>query len=225
MQYWTRRLRRLLEDEGGWIQAALMGAGLLGNIFGKSAESSAKGRAAEADILQRQDMLRNQQYGTAQNAQMQAGGLDLQRKGFTEDARLNRAKQAALADLMMNYSPRQVSVPGVPQANISGGTKLGEGGRAGLAEMQKQALAALLAGDKFEGGQMLAPPQLSPLPKAGKMEKIGGILGNIGNIAGGLGAAFGDLGGGGGPSYIPSIQAFNGLPAGLPGYNPYDFRG
>ena len=201
-----------MRDEGGWIQAALMGAGLLGNLFGKGAEKSAQGRVQESNLLQQRDLLRNQQFNTQQGAEMNAGQLDLQRKGFTDDARLNRAKQAALADLLMNYSPQRVSVKGVPDAQISGGTRLGEGGRAGLAEMQKQALAALLKGDTFEGGKVLAPPSLSALPKASGWEKTQGILGTIGSLAGGLGATgLFDGGGGSSPYTPPQIGMTSGL--------------
>lgn len=201
------------------LPAILGGIGLLGQFFGGQAKAGADSRASQAEFGQRQDLLRNQQYGTAQNAQMQGGQLDLQRKQFSEEAPLNRAKQAALADILMNYSPQRVSVPGVRQANITGGTSLGEGGRAGIMEMQKQALSRLLAGEQgesFTGGQMLTPPSLSQIPKASGWEKLAGVLGIGGSLAGVLGQS-GLFGDGGGQSYTQAKP----MPEGL-SRKPYD---
>lgn len=183
------RLRRLLYDEGGFLQFLPMIASL-GSILGGAGAGASRSRAEQNQLLSQRDQTEAHKYGTAQNAQMQLGNLDLQRKAFSEDAPLNRAKQAALADMLMNYTPRRVSVAGIPQAQISGGTSLGEGGRAGLAEMQKQALARLLAGrqgESFQGGQLLNAPRATPMQNAGLLEKILGIGGLAGGLAGAVG--------------------------------------
>lgn len=189
-RYLTVRLGRLLADEGGWIQAALMGAGLLGNLFGKGAQKASESRMTEADIRQRQDLLRNQQFNTAQNAQFQQGALDLQRKGFEEHARGARAKQQALADILLNFQPTRVNVPGIQSAQVSGGLaeSLSGAGRDALTELIAQARLKQLTGDSFQGGQILAPPQLSGIPKASGWEKAAGIAGILGGLAGGLGS-------------------------------------
>jgi len=133
-------------------------------------------------------MLANQQYGIGQSAQMDAGRLDLDRKQFSESANTNRARLAALAEMLgAGGGPTRVSVPGIPQAQLSGGMSFGETGKTAMAELAKQKLAALLAGDKFEGGNILTAPQLSSIPKASGWEKAAGILGHIGNFAGALG--------------------------------------
>lgn len=183
----------------------------LGSLFGKGAQSSAEGRAKEADFLSRQDAIKSNQYNTAQDAQMQLANTDLARKQFSESARGGRGKQAAIADLLMNFKPTQVNVPGITPAQISGGLQLGEGGKAGMAELMKQALAAQLAGDKFEGGNILQAPGVSAIPKASGWEKTMGLLGTLGSIGGGIGAAFPGIGGGGGAdqgsySSAPAIQ-------------------
>lgn len=168
----------------GAILGAITG---LGGLLGGGAKAASDGRMNEAQLNVLRDRNALDAYGTAQNAQFQQGGLDLQRKGFTEDARGGRAKQAAIADLLAKFKPTQISVPGIPQAQVSGGLQgLGAGGQQAMAELMKQALAAQLAGDKFEGGNILKAPTQSAIPKAGLLEKIMGIGGMIGQGAGAI---------------------------------------
>ena len=171
---------------GPALSPALGAIGAASQVGGKQAAGAAEGRIREADLLQRQDQLRNSQYGTQQGAEMNAGQLDLQRKGFTEGARGSRAKQAFLADLLGNYQPTRVSVKGVPEANISGGPQIGAGGKQAMAELSRQALLAQLTPDKFEGGNVLAPPELSTLPQAGKFDTTRSALSQIGQVGGAL---------------------------------------
>jgi hypothetical protein len=129
-------------------------------------------------------------YQTEQAAQNQAGQLDLQRKMFSEDARPGRAKQAMLADLLSNLQDINISVPGIQNANITGGLRastMGATGKAGAAELGKQALAALMAGDTFTGGEVLKPNAMAPMPKAGGTEKALDWIGLLGAGAGALG--------------------------------------
>lgn len=184
MTYWKTRFARLVNDEGGWIQAALLGAQGLSKLFGGGSKAAENSRMNQAQLQLGQDQLRNQQYQTGQNAQMQLANTDLARKDFTERARGGRAKQATLADMMMNFKPTSVSVPGVTNAEISGGMQIGEGAREALGNLRQQALLAQLAGDKFEGGEILNAPTVTPIPKPGKMEKWGDILATITGIAG-----------------------------------------
>jgi hypothetical protein len=186
----------------------------LGGILGGGAKAAADSRMTEGELRSRQDNALTAQYGIGQDAQMDAGSLDLQRKNFTEDARGGRAKQAMLADLLMNFKPTSINVPGIQSAQISGGLQMGEGGRMAAGEMLKQALMAQLQGDKFEGGGILQAPGVQGIPKAGLLEKIGGIAGLAGAVAGGIGQI---LPRGGSPQ-VPGIPgATTGVPGGLPG--------
>lgn len=215
MTYLMTRLRRLWHDEGGFLQFLPLIASL-GSILGGAGKGASDSRAQQNMLQTQRDQAEVSKYGIGQNAQMQQGQLDLQRKQFGEDAPLNRARQAALADILMNYKPTRVSVAGIPDAQISGGTGLGAGGRAGLAEMQKQALARLLTGAKgesFQGGNILQAPRATPLQNAGLLEKILGIGGLVGGVAGAVGN---NLPGASGPSYAQAQP-----PEGL---NPNLFR-
>jgi hypothetical protein len=190
--YWKARLLRLLHDEGGWIQAALMGAGLLGKVFGGQAKGAADGRMAQAKLQGDQDALRTQQYGIGQNAQMQAGNLDLSRKNFSEDARGGRAKQAMIGDLLSRLQDVNISVPGIQTASVTGGLRpsaMSESGRAAGSLLNQQALLKMLEGDKFSGGEILKQPGVTALPQPSKWEKLAGILGNVGTLAGAAGQA------------------------------------
>lgn len=172
------------------LMAALKAAGTIGGVLSKSAQGSAQGRAAEANLLMQQGNLAQQGYATQQAAQTNAGQLDLSRKGFTEQARGGRAKQAMIGDILSRMQDVQINVPGIQTAQISGGLRpsaLGAGGRQAAMEMMKQAMAAQTAGDTFSGGQVLQAPKAPTMPKAGRWEKIAGILGTVGNLAGAAG--------------------------------------
>ncbi len=164
----------------------------LGNVASNASAGRAAGREKEIDIEAKRDQLRNQQYGTQQGAEMNAGQLDLQRKNFTEGARGGRAKQALLADLIGGYQPTRVSVAGVKNADISGGPQLGAGGKQAMAELSRQALLAQLSPDEFTGGKVMAPPSLSQLPQAGKLDSFLNTLGPAAAIGGALGSSFGN---------------------------------
>ncbi len=169
--------------------ALKMGIDMVGDIS-KTASGAAKGAAAGRQVdtqnVITRDQLRNQQYGTHQSAEMNAGQLDMQRKNFTEDARGGRAKQALLASILGGgLQPTSINVPGIKSAQISGGladSLKNPGAQGSMAELMKQALAAQMdgarpGGEKFAGGAVLAPPSLSALPQAGKLENIMGGVG------------------------------------------------
>lgn len=201
MTYLKSRLLRLWKDEGGFIGALLPAIGgiasAIGGIFGGGAKKAEDSRFQQAQLQTGQDALRTSQYGIGQNAQMQQGQLDLDRKQFSEQARGGRANDAARAAILANWSPTSINVPGIQNAKISGGLQnLPESAKAAMAELYKQSVMAQLAGDKFEGGQILQPPAVRGIPQAGGLEKVGGILGTIGSIAGGVLPALGGLGGG-----------------------------
>lgn len=206
------RLLRLWHDEGGWITAALGAISGLGSLFGGGAKAAADSRMQQAMLQMQQDRARTDQYGIAQGAQFQQANTDLARKHFEEDARGGRAKQAMLADLLANFQPTSINVPGIESASISGGLKLGEGGKMAASELMKQALMKQLAGDQFEGGQILPQPGVQATPKAGWLEKTGGILGTLGAIAGGIKGIL--------PQGAPSVPGIPGAQAGMPGQMP-----
>ena len=152
------------------------------------AAGRSKGRADEASILQQGDQQANQQYGIQQQAQNQAGQLDLQRRAFQDQARGQRGKQALIADMISGYKPTSVSVPGIQNAKISGGLheSIGDMGRASMGEMSRQALLKLMEGDQFQGGEVLTPPKASPLPQAGKFDKFLNVAAGLSGLAGSL---------------------------------------
>lgn len=192
------------QNDAGFLQFLPMIAQLAGSLLGKGAKGAAEGRQAETQNLFAQDALRNQQYGTAQNAQFNQGSLDLQRKNFEENSRGGRAKQALIGNLLSNMQDAHISVPGVSETNLTGGLRpsaLGEGGRQAGGELAKQALMKLMAPEQYQGGQILQPPPMSQLPQASGWEKAGGIGGILGILGGGLGSLFG----GGQPQQPPQM--------------------
>jgi hypothetical protein len=175
-----------------WLALAQVAGPALASMAG----GRAKGRADEAGINQQQDALANSQYAARQSAEMQAGNLDLQRKMFTENSRGGRAKQALIGDLLSKLQDVSINIPGIQNAQVSGGLRpsaLGEMGRGAGSELSRQALLALMEGDQFQGGERLAAPGLTPLPKGNALDSI---LSIAGPALSGIGA-YGQLAGGG----------------------------
>jgi hypothetical protein len=191
---------------------AILGAGsLLGGLFGGAAKGQAQERSTANQFNLGQDALRNQQYGTKQSALMQLLGLEesgrLNRAKIGLDAPGQRTRQAILGSLLQNLQPMQLTPPpGVRMGNIQGGMSpalLNQGARGAGAELQKQALLALLTKSDVPAmpdtsKSIIDAPQLSQYQKAGKGESLLSILGLIG---GGMGAMqpFGQQGGQGAP--------------------------
>ena len=207
------RLLRLWHDEGGWLTAALGAISGLGSLFGGGAKAASDSRERQAMLQLAQDRAKTDQYGIGQQAQMQLGNLDLSRKGFEESARSGRAKQAMLADLLANFKPTSIDIPGIQSAKISGGLSLGEGGKMGANELLRQALLKQLSGDQFQGGNLLQAPGVQATPKAGWLEKIGGLLGTAGAVAGGINSIIPQRG----TAQVPGIPFSQGMPGQVPG--------
>jgi hypothetical protein len=177
------------QDDQFWAAIPLV-ASALGSIFG----GASKGKEQERQVQNNQqgDFNNSQiaKYQTEQAAQNQAGQLDLQRKMFSEDARAGRGKQAALADLLANLQDVSIDVPGIQTAKVAGGLRpsaMGATGRQGMAELSKQALAALMQGDTFTGGEILKGPQITGPQQAGGLEKGLNWAGLLGSLVGGVG--------------------------------------
>jgi hypothetical protein len=81
-------------------------------------------------------------------------------------------------------------VPGIQTAKVAGGLRpsaMGATGRQGMAELSKQALAALMQGDTFTGGEILKGPQITGPQQAGGLEKGLNWAGLLGSLVGGVG--------------------------------------
>lgn len=182
-----------LTDPGN-LQTLFSVAGDVGGVLGGASEGAAQGRALESTLQGQRDIARNQQYGVRQNAELAAGNLDLNRKNFTENARGGRARQAMTGNLLSNLQDLHLSVPGVPEATVTGGLRpsaLGAGGQQSASELARSAMLAQMAPDTFAGGKILEPPPLSEVPQASGWEKAAGVGGNILSILGALANARG----------------------------------
>lgn len=181
--------------------------GAAGSVLGGVAGARGAGRQAAANANAQQDQLRTSQYGTQQNALIQAllaaeagkmnrAQLDLLRRTFALNAPTTRAQQSVRGDVMANA--QDVRVPDHPRANvvrIEGGMRpsmLSGNTRALGAEMSRKALMDQLAGDKFEdvpeqnwGGAVLQPPGVTSLPKASGFDKFLNIAAPIAGAVGG----------------------------------------
>lgn len=169
---------------GNGLASALSGAG---KTTGDAAAAMAKQQLAEGQLANQANSNLNQQYGIGQNAQMEAGNLDLARQNFTNENRATTARQALVAALLKNYTPSQVSVPGVKQATISGGLQQAlqnPQAQSTLQTLFDQASKAQNTPVSFSGGQILQAPQLTPLPQASGLQNVLGGVGLGSSILG-----------------------------------------
>ena len=188
------------------LMGVLAGAGVLGKLFGGAAKGASDNRAQQNQFQAQQNQQALQQYGIEQGAKTNLSNLQ-------EQATMNRAqmgiaapqqrmKQALLASILQNLQSAKVTPPaGVRMGQLSGGIDpsrlINPAARAGGAEMQKQALLALLTGsdtpgptDYLSSGRVQAP-SLGGFQGPGKGESILSTLGLLGSIGGGVGEAYG----------------------------------
>jgi hypothetical protein len=186
----------------------------IGSILGGGGKASSDARQQQAMLQLGQDRARTDQYGIGQQAQMALANTDLARKTHEEDARGGRAKQALIGALLGGgLQDVNIDTPGIPKTTISGGLRpsaLGESGRAAGSLLNQQALMKMLQGDTYQGGNILQAPGVQNTPKAGWLEKLGGIAGTAGALAGGIGTMFPQGGGqqDTGQNMTPELRAY-----------------
>jgi hypothetical protein len=191
-----------LADDGGWVQAALMGAGMLGKLFGGGAKASADARAKEAQLNEQRDQTAISRYQAEQNANTQNARTDLDQRGFALSAPGQRAGNSIRGDILATLQ-KPTGQHGKFNFTGSAPTLSADTRQTGQL-MARDALLQQLKGDVFDPIPKIAVPQASAIPKAGFMEKLGGILGTIGGVAGGIGdmREQGLFGGGGASSVL-----------------------
>lgn len=191
-------------------------AGAAGNVLGNVAQGRQAGRAAETNVLQQQDQTALQRFLAAQNAQNNAGQLDLQRKQFSLQAPGQRAANSTRGDILATLQKPTLTDQQQqnPRAHIvdflSGAPTLSDNTRALGRAMSQQALDSQNAGDTFTGGELLPVPQASALPKPTGLDKFLNIAGGIGTgmgIAGEIGSMIG-----GQPQQTTAGQYANAVP-------------
>jgi hypothetical protein len=180
----------------GGASLALTALGGVGDVLGKQQQGQAQGQVTQAQVQQNQDRNALDRYQTMQGAQNQAAQTDLQRKGFESSNRGTSAKQALLAALLGgDYQGANVSVPGIKNASVSGGLldslKNSAGARTAMQNLGQQASTAQTTPLQFHGGEMLAAPNLTALPEAGKSNSFLNTLARIAQIGGAAASGFG----------------------------------
>jgi hypothetical protein len=164
------------------------GAGKAGSVLGAQQGGANAARFNQGQLNLGHDRNALDRYQTEQAAQQSAGQLDLQRKGFETGNRSASAKQALIGALLGG---------GMAPTNIAGGQR--SGGLFAALQSNPEALAAMKTlGSQgsaaqntplqFTGGQMVAPPTLSEVPKLdaadGKMGTLAKVLQIIGAFSG-----------------------------------------
>lgn len=157
-------------SNGQGIRGYLDTAGQIGDALGGLSRGRQQGRIDETNATQGQD--RNALY--RYNAQLGQADMDLKRKNYTLDAPGKRASNSVRGDILANAQDVSIGLPStIPQTTISGGLRpsmFSANTRALGGEMSSQALASQQAGDTFS--DLPAPPELTPLPQAGKTDSI-----------------------------------------------------
>lgn len=189
----------LLGDIGAGIAAPFTGGASLGlipaingvsSVLGAQQKGKAQGAATQAQLQDEHDRNAIALYQAQQAAQNQAAQTDLQRQQFGTTNRGTTAKQALIGALLGGgYKPSSLSVPGIPQASMSGGLARSilsdPNSQTAMKTLFSQANTAQNTPVSFTGGQIMTPPTMTPLPNVGGS----GFLSNLADIGQLAGAA------------------------------------
>lgn len=178
----------------------------LGGVLGGAAKGASEGRQNQAAYQMNQNNNATSQYGTNQQAVMQAlqgaekagldrAQLDLLRRQFGLQAPQQRMSNAARGSVLANVQDVQVSHPRAHIPTITGGARpsnLTPEARQLGALIARQSLMDQMKGDNFSEvpmqnwqGGVLPKPGVAGYPQAGGFEKFAGAAGLVGS---GLGA-------------------------------------
>lgn len=170
---------------GGTVSTIMDAAGDVGSILGKQQQGKAQGQVAQENANLSRDRNALDLYQQQQNAQNQAGALDLQRKGFEQNARGATAKQALIAALLGGgMTPTSIG-PGGASGGLMRSLMANPEALAAMKTLNSQASTAQNTPLAFTGGQMVQAPTLSTPTKIDN----GGFLSTLATIGQLAGAA------------------------------------
>lgn len=179
--------------------ASLALAPATASIAGAAAKGRAQGRQAEAGVNQSQDQL------ALERARLEQSGLDtsimqdLAQRKYQQETRSLNQNRAIRGGLLQGA--KDVSItglpPGVTMGQISGGLRPSAitGKEQIGADMQREAMLALLNGETLPQIKQAPIPQLTPLPQSNGVDDVLDWTALIGSI---LGSTVGGGSGGGG---------------------------
>ena len=170
----------LLDKIGG-------GAAAAGTVMGGQQAGANNARVAQGQLDLSKDRNAIDLYGSQQNAQNQAAQTDLQRQAFTGQNRSNTAKQALIGALLGGGSK-----PGGLGAMLNGSPEA----MAAMKTLSSQGSEAQAAPPSFSGGQTVAAPTLTQMPKIDIGDSKTGNLAKILQIIGAVSPALDGIGGG-----------------------------
>jgi len=174
----------------------------IASVLGGAAKGASAGRQQETQNNATQDTQRTSQYGINQDAilaalkgaeagNMDRANLDLDQRKFALDAPTTRMNQSTQGSMLANAQDLQISHPRANIPTITGGARpsaLTPEARQLGALISRQALLAQMQGDNFDAvpqqdwkAGVLPTPGVTPQPKAGLLEKVGGIAGLLGS--------------------------------------------
>lgn len=175
----------VLKGIGGAIPIVGPAISAISSVAGKQAQGKTQGQISQAQLQQAQDRNAIDAYQAAQQAQMQAGTQDLQRKQFEQGNRSTTAKQALIGALLGGG----VTPTSIGPSGASGGLLRSLNGNpdalAALKMLGSQGSTAQSAPVTFSGGNVIPAPTLTPLPKVDK----GGLMSTLASIGQLVGAA------------------------------------
>jgi len=172
---------------GGAVKSALPGVlSAAGRTIGAGTQQAAQNRSAEMEAGLMRDQLAMQAQQQHEQAQQQRARLEMDQRAYDTKSRLDAGNTAMRASSIQNWKPA-ARPSGV--SNISFTQGPGEGGMAAAKEMERQALMRQLRGEQFAPMSALAGPYaVSPMKKAGTMEKIGNFMAPALSIGGAIAA-------------------------------------
>jgi hypothetical protein len=190
MRYDIRvRLRRLWNDEGGWVGAAIAGAGLLGKLFSGGAKGSAEGRQKANENAILQDRMRAEEIASHERALQDRRALDMKQREMDSGARDMGYRQALRSQYLQGWTPAQR--PDGIQMIRGGFNTIPQSAKDLAKDFERQALIKALQGEKFADLPALERFKPTAMKEPSMWEKVSGALGLGMQGAGAIGGMFG----------------------------------
>ena len=167
-------------DKIGGAAGATNALSAAGQVMGGQQSGKNNARLAQGQLNQGHDRDVLDLYHTQQGQQNQAAQTDLQRQQFATGNRSDTAKQALIGALLGGkLQPTKIG-PGGASGGLMASLQANPDALAAMRTLGSQGSMAQHTPLSFQGGQTLAAPKLSDVPK---LDEGGGVMGTMAKIA------------------------------------------
>jgi len=153
-----------------------------GNALAAYGNQSAQNRGVAEDNQLTRDSVNRQSINDYNNSVAERARVDMERRKAAADLQNNNFLNSIRSSRILNWNPA-TRPEGIPTISFVG-NGVGAQGRAASEAMNRQALIALLEGQKFDPLPQIERYTPAPAPRPGTMEKVSNVLGPVLSVAG-----------------------------------------